>query len=82
MPVVQYCSEGHGFTFGDTTVMVLGKMVETTEANLSKEAMRLSWLYLFKVERQATKDTSTIAIPGLQILRLISLSLQQQTLTQ
>ena len=74
MPVVQYCSEGHDFTFGEITAMVLGKMMETTEANLSKEAMRLSRLYFFKVERQATKDkdTRTIAIAGLQILRIIN----------
>jgi len=32
MPVVQYCSEGHDFTFGEITAMVLGKMMETTEA--------------------------------------------------
>ncbi len=72
MPVVQYWSEGHDFTFSEITAMVLGKMMETTEANLSKEAMHLSWLYFFKVEHQATKDTSTIAIAGLQILCIIN----------
>src|SRR6266702_1621753 len=72
MPVVQYCSEGHDFTFSEITAMVLGKMMETTEANLSKEAMHLSQLYFFKVERQATKDTSTIAIASLQILHIIN----------